>query len=115
MGDFIEIKHPDGSIEYINKDYDQLLANMVVRDLHPVPEDIANLSETELQARILEDHKNFIRAERDRRLAECDWTQGQDSPLSEDKKNAWKIYRQTLRDLPASITEVNIIQWPEKP
>ena len=32
-------------------------------------------------------------------LAQCDWTQSADSPLSDSKKDEWKTYRQKLRDL----------------
>ncbi len=41
----------------------------------------------------------LIREERNRILIETDWTQLADAPLSEEKKNAWKIYRQALRDI----------------
>ena len=45
---------------------------------------------------------SLLRLERNRRLAKCDWTQGNDSPLTSDKKTEWATYRQALRDLPAS-------------
>jgi hypothetical protein len=49
-------------------------------------------------------------------LAECDWTQVADVPLSEEKKEEWRTYRQQLRDLISTITEVSIeINWPTKP
>ncbi len=38
-------------------------------------------------------------------LEDCDWTQGNDSPLSGSKKTEWATYRQTLRDLPSSKDE----------
>lgn len=60
-----------------------------------------------------------LRAERDRRLAESDWTQLPDSPLSPDKRRAWAAYRQALRDLPAHLTDEQVlagdILWPEPP
>lgn len=40
-----------------------------------------------------------IRQSRNRKLAESDWTQLPDSPLSEEKKEEWKVYRQKLRDI----------------
>lgn len=40
----------------------------------------------------------LLRVERDRRLAACDWRASSDVTLS----TAWKTYRQSLRDLPAS-------------
>ena len=40
----------------------------------------------------------LLRFERDARLAACDWRASSDLTLSD----AWKTYRQSLRDLPAS-------------
>lgn len=37
---------------------------------------------------------------RDRILAQTDWTQMPDVPLTKVKKAEWKLYRQQLRDLP---------------
>jgi hypothetical protein len=52
-----------------------------------------------------------IRERRDRLLKECDWTILPDSPLSEEKKNEFKIYRQALRDFPL-ICDPMMIKWP---
>ena len=54
-----------------------------------------------------------IRAERDRRLAETDWTQTPDVPQETIWK--WKTYRQDLRDIPQKQTDPNNITWPTKP
>tara|TARA_R100001509_G_C4869443_1_gene216176 strand:+ start:1495 stop:1902 length:408 start_codon:yes stop_codon:yes gene_type:complete len=59
-----------------------------------------------------------MKAERRDRLYESDWTQGEDSPLSTEKKAEWATYRQALRDLPDSHTNIiNIddVVWPEEP
>ena len=61
---------------------------------HFVPDDTAK------DARILADEWTQIRAERDRLLANSDWTQGGDTPLASDKKTAWATYRTSLRDVP---------------
>ena len=53
----------------------------------------------------------LIREERNRILIETDWTQLADAPLSEEKKNAWKIYRQALRDITLQEDPFHII-WP---
>lgn len=55
-----------------------------------------------------------LRAERDRRLAACDWTQAADSPLSGDAKARWAAYRQELRDMPATADPTSP-HWPERP
>ncbi len=59
-----------------------------------------------------------IRLIRDRLLAQCDWTQAADSPLSDSKKAEWATYRQALRDLPASYTSENDltnVEFPDIP
>tara|TARA_Y100000389_G_C17242326_1_gene403766 strand:- start:50 stop:298 length:249 start_codon:yes stop_codon:yes gene_type:complete len=72
----------------------------------------------------IEQLKNFMREERDKRLLECDWTQTLDNKLSDDKKNEWMIYRQALRDLPATLNidpsdtyvkTYNAVHWPTPP
>ena len=60
----------------------------------------------------------LIRAERTRLLAETDWTQGNDSPLTDAKKTAWATYRTSLRTLPEdqkSKTKYSDITWPTQP
>ena len=42
----------------------------------------------------------LLRVERDRLLTACDWRASSDLTLAD----AWKTYRQSLRDLPASTT-----------
>jgi len=65
---------------------------------------------------------NTLKTERNRKLAECDWTQLPDNGLSEEKKAEWLEYRQALRDLPANSNpdlddELNLtgVTWPTKP
>lgn len=51
-------------------------------------------------------------------LQESDWTQGNDSPLTEDEKTAWKSYRKELRDMPskyAGATDVKTVIPPTPP
>ena len=71
-------------------------------------------------ARLLANEWTKIRTERDKLLAESDWTQGNDSPLSKSKKTEWGTYRTSLRDLPSnhsgfSDPKTDIITWPTKP
>ena len=56
-----------------------------------------------------------IRATRDRLLTASDWTQLPD--VSFAKKSEWTTYRQTLRDLPSTITTDPRIwnDWPNDP
>ena len=52
-----------------------------------------------------------IRAERDLKLMDSDWMANSDVTMS----NAWKTYRQALRDLPASKSDPDDIVWPTEP
>ena len=62
----------------------------------------------------------LLRVERDKRLAACDWRASSDLTISD----AWKTYRQALRDLPASASpkldsnyelDLTSISWPIEP
>jgi len=60
----------------------------------------------------------ILRLKRDALLTESDWTQVNDSPLTDAKKTEWATYRQSLRDVPitnASITNIDDAVWPTKP
>lgn len=66
---------------------------------------------------------NILRKQRNALLAESDWTQTADNPLSSDKKTEWETYRQALRDLPASASpklsddglSISNVTFPTKP
>ena len=45
-----------------------------------------------------------LRRIRNALLRDSDWTQFNDSPMSEEQKQAWVVYRQALRDLPNNST-----------
>lgn len=61
----------------------------------------------------------FIRAERQKLLVACDWTQLNDTSLTEEQKIAWQSYRQALRDLPdtipSTLQSINDVVWPVAP
>ena len=56
-----------------------------------------------------------LRAERNIKLAESDWTHYTDSPLDDETKDDWATYRQELRDLPATTDDPADPTWPEVP
>ena len=81
-------------------------------------------TESEIDAKVTSltnaEPMRLLRVERDRRLAACDWRASSDVTLSD----AWKTYRQALRDLPASANptvdsngELNAssVTWPTEP
>ena len=62
----------------------------------------------------------LLRIERDTRIAKTDWRASSDLTLAD----AWKTYRQALRDLPASATpkldssfnlDLTSVNWPTEP
>ena len=53
-----------------------------------------------------------IRANRDAKLTESDWTQVADAPVD---KAAWATYRQALRDIPSQAGFPNEVVWPVEP
>ena len=81
-------------------------------------------TETEINSKIAEldnaEPMRLLRIERDARIAKTDWRASSDLTLS----NAWKTYRQVLRDLPASATpkldsnyelDLTSVYWPTEP
>ena len=56
-----------------------------------------------------------VRRHRNALLAASDWTQLNDAPLDESKINAWKAYRQALRDLPENSEDPAAVVWPDLP
>ena len=82
------------------------------------------LDKTELEAEIKKieaaEPMRLLRIERDRRIAKTDWRASSDLTLTD----AWKTYRQALRDLPAgsvpkldSFNELDLtsVTWPTEP
>ena len=62
----------------------------------------------------------LLRVERDKRIAKTDWRASSDLTISD----AWKTYRQALRDLPASASpkldsnyelDLTSVTWPTEP
>jgi hypothetical protein len=47
-----------------------------------------------------------VRDLRNHLLVDSDWTQSADSPLSADVKAEWAVYRQALRDLPTTSSDL---------
>ena len=61
------------------------------------------------------DQAKSVRTSRDDKLKECDWTQLDDTPLSNTVKATWAIYRQALRDVTKQAGFPWTITWPDAP
>ena len=72
-------------------------------------------NEAAYKARIDAEAATSVRTERDKLIAETDWTQLADSPLSDSVKATWVTYRQALRDLPSTTGFPHEVTWPEQP
>jgi len=56
-----------------------------------------------------------MRAARNAKLLECDFTQLADCSLGAPKTGEYVTYRQALKDLPANTEDPDQITWPTKP
>ena len=87
-------------------------------------DDASNPTDSQIADEITRLHSveavRLLRVERDKRLAKCDWRANSDVTLPD----AWKTYRQQLRNLPASATpklnsfynlDKSSVTWPEEP
>ena len=86
----------------------------------PTEEEI-NAKLTELEAA---QPFRLLREERNKLIAETDWTQLKDISLDSIREKNWKEYRQALRDLPNGSTpkldsygnlDMSSLTWPDKP
>jgi len=69
--------------------------------------------QAQLDADVAAEHRKT----RNELLADSDWTQMNDSPLSNEDKTAWATYRQELRDMSdlASWPNISDDDWPVSP
>lgn len=76
-------------------------------------------SETEIRAYSdevdLEMKWDVVREKRNQLLAESDWTQLMNSPLSSEKQNEWNTYRISLRNIPQQTPNPDNVVWPTPP
>lgn len=54
-----------------------------------------------------------VRGERDQKLREADWTVLPDAPITDEQ--AWRDYRQALRDVPQQDGFPHDVTWPTTP
>lgn len=75
--------------------------------------DDKDTKDAEFQTKLDTAKASIVRLERDRLLSETDWMAGSDVTMSD----AWKTYRQALRDLPthSNFPNLNAEDYPIKP
>ena len=112
--DAVNSLKPNSEWSWIGNEYSGL--NWISSDTKP--------TESEINAEITRlnnaEPMRLLRVERDARLAKTDWRASSDLTIS----NAWKTYRQALRDLPASASpsldsngnlDLTSVTWPTEP
>ena len=109
---------PDAMFD-LQKDEDELIMEGVADDASDMIQDgkivqkPAPSDTVKNDAAILE-----LRLRRDLMLADTDWTQLPDSPLSDSAKNEWQEYREKLRNLPSEnedILDIDDVSFPTPP
>jgi len=119
VGDY-QVSVRDGVVQDANGNW---VENYVARDMFADTTDEDGVTTTKaeheaayqagLDAKTAEGH----RTTRNKLLADSDWTQMNDSPLTNEVKTAWATYRQELRDMSDLASWPNIADddWPVAP
>ena len=119
VGDY-QVSVRDGVVQDANGNW---VENYVARDMFSDTTDEDGVTTTKaeheaayqagLDAKTAEGH----RTTRNKLLADSDWTQMNDSPLSNEAKTAWATYRQELRDMSDLDAWPNLddADWPVAP
>ena len=109
----------DPNYEYISGYTYELQGDVVYESLEITPNPPAPVYPPEFLHDVF---MTQLRTERNQTLTASDWSQTVDlqAVKSEQWRDAWRTYRQTLRDLPAQydqIDQINIadVIWPEPP
>ena len=107
----------DGVEEIDGKWFTKFIAGPVFTDTTDEEGNVTTAADNEAayRARVDAAAGTSVRAERDKKLTDTDWTQMADSPLSDSDKTAWATYRQSLRDLPTASGFPHTMTWPEEP
>ena len=87
-------------------------ATLITTEL-PVIAALANLTSEQAQEVFRENDLRLLRQRRNQLLAECDWTQSED--VASAVRDAWKPYRQALRDITENYSSLRDAVFPAKP
>lgn len=104
--DLLEINVHDGESYVVGESDNKLDTHYINGEFTGAP------TQEELDEIALQQSWIDFRYHRDLRLTQSDWTVSEDSPVD---KEAWKTYRQALRDLPENVTDPTDVTWPTPP
>ena len=117
IDDAIRAIHPDAQFTTV----DEVITEWNSPDIIQPTQEELDAKLTELKAA---EPMRQLREERNKLIAETDWTQLKDIDLDIIRERNWKNYRQALRDLPAKSNpkldssgklDMSSITWPDKP
>ena len=116
--DALQSLKPDKEFVWIGREY----SGLTYKGGDTVP------TEAEIDAEVTKlnnaEPMRLLRVERDRLLTACDWVVTMHKELGTNIPDAWKTYRQALRDLPASASpsldangklDLTSVTWPTEP
>lgn len=103
MADFIKIEREDGTIEYVNSRYDEIIARVETE----TPSDPVVIPDEEIAAMEL----RTLRRQRNQKIAETDWWAVGDRIMTQAQID----YRQALRDITNTYSSHLDVVWPDKP
>ena len=96
--------------------YDEYVLTMTDRDgLEKIVQDNMEVWLAYAKQQETDNQAQAVRDKRDKLLADTDWTQTDDAPLSSEDKESVRKYRQALRDITAQSGFPQEIKWPDKP
>ncbi len=104
MNNFIERTREDGTIEYVNLRYDELVAAVRADLENVVPVIIPD-------EQIAADNLRMLRKQRNQKIAETDWWANSDLTMTQAQID----YRQALRDITNTYSSYLDVVWPTKP
>lgn len=95
----------------------QYMINGHIVTMSEEEEEAHNESVADLQAQALVHLSSINRNTRNDLLAASDWTQANDSPLTDEAKTSWASYRSSLRSLPEheNWPSLEDSDWPSAP
>lgn len=104
----------DGVVEINGQWFTHYIAGPVFHDYTDDEGVVHTAAEQDAAYRAAKDaeQSKAVREDRNRRLAECDWTQLSDAPVDATE---WATYRQELRDITSQAGFPWEITWPEQP
>ena len=124
----MRIPHITSALSELKPNAEWTLRGDTYADLEWLDKNQTKPTEEEVNLKVAELEKGepmkLLRVERNKLIAETDWTQANDSPLGSSKKTEWQTYRQALRDLPANASpkldsnynlDLTSFTWPTPP